>query len=93
LGCEGNETRIVDSADVAGSRKQEIVWVSEARPLGKYGLWLKFFDATEGEVDLEKLVAEDSRSVAAALCSPADFAAMKVDTGTVVCESGLDVAT
>lgn len=69
-----------------------MIWVTEARALPDYRLYLRFSDGTEGEVDLKVLIAEDSRPVVAELRDPATFAAIRVDMDTVVWSNGFDLA-
>jgi hypothetical protein len=69
-----------------------MIWVTEAKHLGGYRLWMRFSDGTEGEIDLTDLVANDSRPIVAALRDPALFALLKVDMDTVVWENGFDLA-
>ncbi len=69
-----------------------MIWVTEAKHLGGYRLWMRFSDGTEGEIDLTELVANDSRPIVAALRDPALFARLKVDMDTVVWENGFDLA-
>ena len=69
-----------------------MIHVTDVRHLGGYRLWVRFSDASEGEVDLADLVLNDKRPVVAALRDPAVFAAMRVDMDTVVWDNGFDPA-
>ena len=69
-----------------------MIWVTDAKHLGGYRLWVRFSDASEGDVDLSELVLNDKRQIVAALRDPAVFAAMRVDMDTVVWNNGFDLA-
>lgn len=69
-----------------------MIWVTDARPLENFRLWVRFSDATEGEVDLGEFLASDARPVVLALRDPSTFAALKVDMDTVVWDNGFDLA-
>jgi len=69
-----------------------MIWVTDAKHLGGYRLWVRFSDASEGHVDLSELVLNDKRQIVAALRDPAVFAAMRVDMDTVVWNNGFDLA-
>ena len=69
-----------------------MIQVTDARHLGGYRLWVRFSDATEGEIDLADLVLNDRRPIVVALRNQAVFAAMRVDMDTVVWEDGFDLA-
>jgi len=69
-----------------------MIWVTEAKHLGGYRLWVRFSDASEGEIDLADLVMHDPRPIVAALRDPAVFAQLHVDMDTVVWGSGFDLA-
>ncbi|MCC7292794.1 MAG: DUF2442 domain-containing protein [Phycisphaerales bacterium] len=66
----------------------ERITCAEARPA--YRLWLRFTDASEGEIDLSHLVG---RGVFASWSDPARFAQVKVDpvTRTVCWPGGIDL--
>jgi len=38
-----------------------MIWVTEAKALPGFRLWVRFSDNTEGEVDLKDFVASDPR--------------------------------
>ena len=69
-----------------------MIWVTDAKALPGFCLWVRFSDDTEGEVDLKDFVASDSRPVVAGLRDPAAFAAIRVDSDTVVWANGFDLA-
>ena len=69
-----------------------MIHVTDARHLGGYRLWVRFSDATEGEIDLADVVLNDKRPIVVALRDQAVFAAMRVDMDTVVWEDGFDLA-
>ena len=69
-----------------------MIWVTDARTLPDYRLWVRFSDNTEGEIDLKDLIASDVRPVVAALRDQAAFSAIHVDMDTVVWANGFDLA-
>lgn len=69
-----------------------MIWVTEAKALPNFRLWVRFSDGTEGEVDLKNFIAADSRPVVAALRDPQVFSALRVDMDTVVWDNGFDLA-
>ena len=69
-----------------------MIHVTDARHLGAYRLWVRFSDATEGEIDLADLVLNDRRPIVVALRDLAVFAEMRVAMDTVVWENGFDLA-
>jgi hypothetical protein len=69
-----------------------MIHVTGARHIGGYRLWVRFSDATEGQIDLADLVLNDKRPIVVALRDQAVFAAMRVDMDTVVWENGFDLA-
>jgi hypothetical protein len=69
-----------------------MIRVTDARHLGAYRLWVRFSDASEGEIDLGDLVLNDKRPIVVALRDPSVFAAIRVDMDTVVWENGFDLA-
>ncbi len=68
------------------------IWITEAKPLSEYRLWVRFSDSAEGVVDLGGFVASDERKIVRALRDPAAFAAVRVESDTVVWENGFDLA-
>ena len=69
-----------------------MIWVTDARTLPGYRLWVRFSDATEGEVDLKEFIASDPRPIVAALRDPAKFSEIRVEMDTVVWTNGFDLA-
>jgi len=69
-----------------------MIWVTDAKALPGFCLWVRFSDNAEGEVDLQDFVASDPRPVVAGLRDPAAFAAIRVDLDTVVWANGFDLA-
>lgn len=69
-----------------------MIWVTDAKALPGFCLWVRFSDNTEGEVNLKDFVANDSRPVVAGLRDPAAFAAIRVEMDTVVWANGFDLA-
>ena len=69
-----------------------MIWVTDAKALPGFCLWVRFSDDTEGEVDLRNFVASDPRPIVAELRDPNTFAAIRVDMDTVVWANGFDLA-
>jgi len=69
-----------------------MIWVTEAKALANYRLWVRFSDGTEGEVDLKAFIESDSRPIVSALRDRAAFAAIRVEMDTVLWENGFDLA-
>jgi hypothetical protein len=69
-----------------------MIWVTDAKHPGRYRLWVRFSDTSEGEIDLADVLLNDSRPIVAALRDPSAFAAMRVDMDTVVWDNGFDLA-
>jgi len=69
-----------------------MIWVTDAKALPGFRLWVRFSDNTEGEVDLKDFVASDPRPIVAGLRDHATFAAMRVELDTVVWADGFDLA-
>ena len=67
-------------------------WVTAARALPSYRLWVRFDDGVEGEVDLRDLVMGDQRQIVAELRVQAAFFAIRVEHDTVVWDNGFDLA-
>ena len=70
----------------------ENVWVTDAKSLPGYRLWVRFSNGSEGEVHLKDFLFSDPRPIAAALRDPEMFAAIRVDSDTVVWANGFDLA-
>lgn len=68
------------------------IWVTDARTLPGYRLWVRFLDVTEGEIDLKDFIASDARPIVAALRDQAAFSAIRVEMDTVVWSNGFDLA-
>ena len=56
-----------------------MIWVTEAKALQDYRLWLRFSDGSEGNVDLQDFILGDSRPIVAALRDPVVFEALRVE--------------
>jgi hypothetical protein len=69
-----------------------MIWVTDAKALPDYRLWVRFSDDAEGEVDLRDLVMTDSRPIVSALRDSAAFSAIRVEMDTVVWSNGFDLA-
>ncbi len=69
-----------------------MIWVTEAKSLPQYRLWIRFSDGTEGEIDLTDFIAADARSIVSELRDPEVFAAIRVEMDTVVWANGFDLA-
>ena len=69
-----------------------MIWVTEARAMPEFRVWVRFSDATEGAVDLRELIFSDSRPIVAALRDPQEFARLTVQSDTVVWANGFDLA-
>jgi hypothetical protein len=69
-----------------------MIWVTDAKALPGFCLWIRFSDNTEGEIDLRDFVARDPRTIVAELQNPDAFAAIRVDMDTVVWANGFDLA-
>jgi len=69
-----------------------MIWVTDAKALPGFRLWVRFSDNAEGEIDLKDFVASDSRPVVAALRDPVAFSAIRVEMDTVVWANGFDLA-
>lgn len=69
-----------------------MIWVTDAKVLANYRLWICFSDNTEGEVDLEGFIGSDTRPIVTELRDPAAFGAIRVEMDTVVWANGFDLA-
>ena len=69
-----------------------MIWVTHAKTLPDYRLWVRFSDGMEGEVDLKDFIAADTRPIVASLLDPTKFSAISVDMDTVVWANGFDLA-
>lgn len=69
-----------------------MIWVTDAKALLDYRLWVRFSDNTEGEIDLKEFIAADARPIVAALRDQSAFSAFRVEMDTVVWANGFDLA-
>lgn len=69
-----------------------MIWVTDARAMPDFRVWVRFSDATEGTVDLRELVFSDSRAIVATLRDPREFERLTVQSDTVVWANGFDLA-
>lgn len=69
-----------------------MIWVTDAKALANFHLWVRFSDGTEGDVDLKGFIESDKRPIVAALRDPKQFAAIRVESDTVVWQNGFDLA-
>ena len=69
-----------------------MIWVTDAKALPDYRLWIRFSDNTEGEIDLNNFIASDARPMVAALRDQTAFSAIRVDMDTAVWSNGFDLA-
>ena len=69
-----------------------MIWVTDAKTLPDYRLWVRFSDGMEGEVDLKAFIAADTRPIVASLLDPTTFSAIRVEMDTVVWANGFDLA-
>jgi hypothetical protein len=66
--------------------------VAEVRALSDFRLHVRFFDGTEGTVDMQALIHSPGAGVFAALADPARFTEAGVQCGAVTWPSGPDLA-
>jgi hypothetical protein len=69
-----------------------VIWVTEAKPLPDFVLWLRFSDGSEGRVRLRDFIEADRRPIVQQLRDPHAFSAMGVESDTVVWANGFDLA-
>jgi Protein of unknown function (DUF2442) len=69
-----------------------MIWVTDAKVMPDFRLWIRFSDKTEGEVNLKEFIANDPRPIVAGLRDPVVFADMHVEMDTVVWANGFDLA-
>ena len=72
--------------------RMNVIWVTDARALPSYRLWVRFSDGEEGEIGLEQFIFRDVRPIVAALRDPAAFARVRVQSDTVTWDNGFDLA-
>ena len=69
-----------------------MIWVTDAKALPDYRLWVRFSDKTAGDVDLKDFIVADARPIVAALRDQSAFSAIRVEMDTVVWANGFDLA-
>lgn len=69
-----------------------MIWVTDARTLPDYRLWIRFSDNIEGEFDMKDFIASDWRPIVTALRDAAMFSSIRVEMDTVVWSNGFDLA-
>ena len=69
-----------------------MIWVTDAKPLADYRLWVRFSDGMESEIDLREFVNSDRRPIVAALRDREMFSAIRVEMDTEVWANGFDLA-
>jgi hypothetical protein len=69
-----------------------MIWVTDAKALPDYRLWVRFSDNSAGEIDLKEFIATDVRPIVAALREQSAFSAIRVEMDTVVWANGFDLA-
>lgn len=69
-----------------------MIWVTDAKALPDYRLWVRFSDNTDGEIQLREFIASDARPIVTALRDPETFSAIRVEMDTVVWANGFDLA-
>ncbi len=66
--------------------------VAEVRTGRNYSLWVRFFDGTEGTVEMSALIHSPNAGVFAVLANPARFAEARIELGAVTWPCGPDLA-
>jgi len=69
-----------------------MIWVTDAKALPDYRLWIRFSDNTDGEIHLREFITSDARPIVTALRDQAAFSAIRVEMDTVVWANGFDLA-
>jgi len=69
-----------------------MVWVTEARAMPGFRLWLRFSDGACGVVSLRDFFESDHRPIVRQLSDPAAFDDIRVEADTVVWGNGFDLA-
>ena len=69
-----------------------MIWVTDAKALPDYRLWVRFSDGTEGDIDLRDFIESDARPIVKALRERSAFVAIRVEMDTVVWANGFDLA-
>lgn len=72
--------------------RMNVIWVTHARALPAYRLWVQFSDGVAGEIALERFVFSDARPIVAELRDPVAFARAHVESDTVTWDNGFDLA-
>jgi len=67
-------------------------WITQARHIKNYEIWIKFNDGIDGIVDLESTITNDHREIFRELEDEEQFKRFRVDDDTIVWENGLDLA-
>jgi hypothetical protein len=60
-----------------------MIWVTEAKALPDFRLWVSFSDSMTGEIDLKDFIARDTRPAVTALRDPFTFSSLRVDMDTL----------
>jgi len=66
--------------------------VAEVRPLENYQLYVRFFDGTDGRVEMREMIFGKNAGVFASLVDPQEFAKVGIGYGAVMWANGLDLA-
>ncbi len=71
-----------------------MIWITQARYIKNYQLWIQFNDATEKIVDLQKIILSDKRTCFLPLQNPTYFKKFRVNkkSDTVEWPNGVDIA-
>jgi hypothetical protein len=69
-----------------------MIWITQARHIKNYEIWIKFNDGIDGIVDLESTITNDHREIFRELEDEEQFKRFRVDDDTIVWENGLDLA-
>lgn len=69
-----------------------MIWITDAKALPQYRIWVRFSDQTEGEVDLRRFIESDTRESVRKLRDPDQFSRIRVEMDTVVWANGFDLA-
>ncbi|MGE5343466.1 MAG: DUF2442 domain-containing protein [Candidatus Omnitrophota bacterium] len=67
-------------------------WVTKAKYIDSFKVWIKFNDNIEGIVDLESTITNDHREIFRMLRDQQQFKKFEVNADTLVWENGLDLA-
>jgi len=69
-----------------------MVWLTEAKYLEAYRVWLRFNDGLEGTIDLQNTIFDDPREIVRATQDPELFRQVRLEMDTLVWPNGLDLA-